>query len=108
MNPDHRRPGCEIECCGTTGALEFYCLDEFSLDGTANAVMLIGSGICDVMNVFTTMSRCVCEQTIASSLMATCCDPHESCVDEHIDDNCDCVSDFQMVVVSEGKGVRKH
>ena len=60
------------------------------------------------MNVFTTMSRCVCEQTIASSLVATCCDPHECCVDEHIGDSCDCVSDFQMEVVSTGKGVRKH
>ena len=37
-----------------------YCLDEFSLDGTANAVMLIGSGICDAVGVFPVMDRCVC------------------------------------------------
>ena len=54
----------------TIGALEFHCLDEFSLDGTANAVMLIGSGIYDAVSVFSIMSRCVCEETIAS-LMAT-------------------------------------
>ena len=36
-HPDHRRPSREIECCVTTGGSEFYCLDEFSLDGTANA-----------------------------------------------------------------------
>ena len=54
----------------TTGALEFYCLDEFPLDGTANAVMLIGSRICDAVGVFFVLDRCVCEQTIAS-LMAT-------------------------------------
>ena len=63
---DHRR----LSRCTTTGALEFHCLDEFSLDGTANAVMLIGSGICDAVTVFPIMDRCVCEQTIAS-LMAT-------------------------------------
>ena len=49
--------------------MEFHCLDEFSLDGTANAVMLIGSGISDAVDVFTIMSRCVCETT--TSLMAT-------------------------------------
>ena len=42
----------EVERCATTGAMEFYCLDEFSLDETANAVMLIGSGICDAVDVF--------------------------------------------------------
>ena len=44
----------------TIGALEFHCLDEFSLDGTANAVMLIGSGIYDAASVLSIMSRCVC------------------------------------------------
>ena len=65
-------PSREIECCVTTGALEFYCFDEFSFDGTANAVMLIGSGIYDAVSALSIMSRCVCvcEQTIAS-LMAT-------------------------------------
>ena len=38
---------------------EFHCLDEFSLDGTANAVMLIGSRIYDAVSVFTIMNRCV-------------------------------------------------
>ena len=58
--PDHRRLSSEIECCVTTGDLEFHCFDEFSLDGTADAVVLIGSGICDAVNVFSIMSRCVC------------------------------------------------
>ena len=67
---DHQRHSSEVECRVTTGALEFYCLDEFSLDGTANAVMLIGSGICGAVGVLPIMDRCVCEQTSAS-LMAT-------------------------------------
>ena len=46
--------------------MEFYCLDKFSLDETANAVMLIRSGICDAVDVFSIMCRCVCEQTTAS------------------------------------------
>ena len=35
--------------------LEFHCLDGFSLDGTANPVLLTGSGICDAVGVFTIM-----------------------------------------------------
>ena len=50
----------EIACWATTGASEFHCFDEFSLDGTANAVMLVGSGICDALGVFPIMDRCVC------------------------------------------------
>ena len=46
--------------------LEFHCFDEFSLDGTANAVMLIGSGFCDAVSVSPIVDRC--EQTIASSM----------------------------------------
>ena len=36
-------------------SLEFNCLDGFSLDGTANPVLLTGSGICDAVGVFTIM-----------------------------------------------------
>ena len=78
----------------TTGALEFYCLDEFSLDGTANAVILIGSAIYDAVSVFPIMSRCADDCVVDGH-------PHESCVDEHIDDSCGCVSDFQTEAVSK-------
>ena len=40
--------------------LEFHCFDGFPLDGTANDVLLTGSGICDAVGVFSIMSQCVC------------------------------------------------
>ena len=45
------------------------------------------------------MGRCVCEQTIASSLVATVV-ARTKVVDEHMDYSRDCVSEFQMEVVS--------
>ena len=35
--------------------LEFHCFDGFSSDGTANPVLLTGSGICDAVGIFIIM-----------------------------------------------------
>ena len=43
----------------------------FSLDGTANAVMWIGSRSCDAVGVFSIMDRCVCGEQTTASLTAT-------------------------------------
>ena len=82
--------------------LEFHCRDEFSTDGTANAVMMIGSGICDAVGVFSIMDRSVCEQTI-SSLMATVAARTKVVSDERMDYSYSCVTDFLMEVMSKEK-----
>ena len=67
-----------------TGALEFCCLDESAVGGTTNAV-----------------------QTMAS-FMVTVAPSTKGCVDEHIDDSCDCGSDLQSEAVSKEKVCGKH
>ena len=68
--------------------LEFHWLDGFSLDGTANAVLLTGSGICDAVGVFPIMGQCV---------------SMDDCVDGYMDYSCDCISGFQMEAVNGEK-----
>ena len=83
------------------GALEFYCIDECSLDGTANVVMLIGSGISDTGGAFTVVDRCVCV-CVNRRLRRRWWPqrgPNESCVGEHMDHSCGLR--FQMEVVSK-------
>ena len=50
---DHRRPSSEakLNVVRQLEPLEFHGFDEFSLGGTANAVMLIGSEICDAVGL---------------------------------------------------------
>ena len=57
--------------------------------------MLIGSGIRDAVDVFPIMSRCV--RTDDCVMDGHSCSP--SCVDEHMDCGCDCVSEFQTEVL---------
>ena len=70
-------------------------LNEFLLYGIGNAVLLIGSVICDAVCV---PSRIVCvcvwEQTTASLMASVARPARKSCVDEHINYSCDCVSCF--------------
>ena len=57
-------------------------LEPFSLDGTPNAVMLIGSGIRDALGVFPSRIG-ACVWTNDCVVDGHKCGRHESCVDEH-------------------------
>ena len=80
--------------------LEFQCFDGFSLDGTANAVLMTDSAICDAVNE-NPMGQCVLRDNCVVG--GRSCGPHESCVDEHMNHSCDPFSDFQMEVVNKQK-----
>ena len=86
--------------------LEFHCLDEFSLDGTANAVLLTGSGICDALGENPIIGLCVSADDCVVGDHS--CGPHGTCVDGVNSYSCSCKPGIPGDGHRRRRGVRDH
>ena len=117
-HPDHRRLSREVECCATTGALEFHCCDEFSLDGTANAARR-ESVRCGEQSIASSLMVTVAARTKVVSMTVSIAFPisrwmtvglnacrNENCVDEVNGYTCDCDEDHEFMFAGKWLSVR--